>query len=84
MFPNYFSFIPRLLPAWMLTLGTLALDEPDLFRYVAKPSDKPFSLFRLGLRLVNFLRDALDADFALPAPHLFFSDPLPLSLSVGA
>ncbi len=69
--------------AWMLTLGTCAFDAPALFRYVAKPSDKPFSLFRLGLRLVNFLRDALDADFARPAPQLFFSDPPPLSITIG-
>jgi len=70
--------------AWMLTVGSYAFDEPDLFRYVAKPSDKPFALFRLGLRLFNHLRDALDADFAPIPPHLFFSDPLPLVITVGA
>ena len=70
--------------AWMLTVGTYAFDEPDLFRYVAKPSDKPFALFRLGLRLFNHLREALHADFAPIPPHLFFSDPQPLSISVGA
>ena len=70
--------------AWMLTLGSYAFDDPDLFRYVAKPSDKPFSVFRLGLRLANFLREALHALFALPTPHFFFSDPPPLSFSVGA
>jgi hypothetical protein len=70
--------------AWMLTLGTYAFDDPDLRRFVTKPSDKPFALFRLGLRLVNFLRDARHADFALPAPHLFFSDPPPHFITVGA
>jgi len=40
-------------------------------------------VFRLGLRLFNHLRDALDADFAPIPPHLFFSDPPPSSISVG-
>lgn len=70
--------------AWMLTLGSYAFDDPDLFRYVAKPSDKPFALFRLGLRLFNHLRDALHADFAPIPPHLFFSDPPPPCITVGA
>lgn len=70
--------------AWMLTVGSYAFDDPDLFRYVSKPSDKPFSLFRLGLRLFNHLRDALNADFDPIPPHLFFSDPLPSFITVGA
>jgi hypothetical protein len=70
--------------AWMLTVGSYAFDDPALFRYVAKPSAKPFALFRLGLRLFNHLRDALHADFAPIPPHLFFSDPPPPCRSVGA
>jgi hypothetical protein len=70
--------------AWMLTLGTCAFDDPALFRYVAKSSAKPFALFRLGLRLFNFLREALATDFAPIPPYLLFADPPPLSISVGA
>ena len=70
--------------AWMLTVGSYAFDDPDVLRYVTKPSDKPFALFRLGLRLFNHLRDALTADFSPIPPHLFFSDPPPSSISVGA
>jgi hypothetical protein len=61
--------------AWVVTLGSYAFDDPDLFWYVAKPSKKPFSIFRLGLRLFNHLRDALHCDFSPLIPHLFFSDP---------
>jgi hypothetical protein len=68
----------------MLTLGTCAFDDPALFRYVAKSSAKPFALFRLGLRLFNFLREALATDFAPIPPYLLFADPPPLSISVGA
>ena len=70
--------------AWMLTLGSYAFDEPHLFRAVAKPSDKPFSIFRLGLRIFNFLRDTRETDFAPIPPHLCFCDPPPLSITVGA
>jgi hypothetical protein len=81
---NRLLLVLSLASAFMLTVGSYAFDEPDLLRLVAKPSDKPFALFRLGLRPFNHLRDAPHANFAPIPPHLFFCDPLPLPITVGA
>lgn len=70
--------------AHCLTLGTLVLSIPALFHAVARPGKRQhFSLFRLGLRLFDFLF----ARFAVfPVPRLLAQDanyPEPFRLCVG-
>lgn len=81
---NRLLLVLALAYAWMLTLGSYAFDDFDLFRCVSKPSDKPFALFRLGLRLMNYLRDTLLDQFVPLPAHLLFSDPPLYPITVGA
>jgi hypothetical protein len=66
--------------AYTLSLGTLVLACPSLFRAVARPGKRQhFSLFRLGLRLFDWLHPHR---LSPPRP-CFLSPPRPLPLGVG-
>jgi len=66
--------------AYTLTLGTLVLSAPAVFRVVARPGKRQhFSVFRLGLRLFDYL--AAHRSRAAPAA-LGFSLPPPRTRSI--
>lgn len=81
---NRLLLVLCLASAWTLTLGTFAFDDPEVSAQLTKPSDKPLSLFRLGVRAFNFLRTTLSDEFSRPIPYLLFSDPPPFFITVGA
>lgn len=71
--------------AHILTLGTLVLSVPTLFHAVARPGKRQhFSLFRLGLRLFDFLSTRFSFVFipSLLAQEVVLPEPFPLSVGV--
>ncbi len=78
---NRLLLVMALAQALTLTAGTLALTDPDTYP-VAKRSHTttPFSLFRLGLRVFNFLMSTHSRSL----PGLLLPDPLcPFALSTA-
>ncbi len=92
---NRLLLVMALAYAWSLTLGSAVFDAPDLAVYITKPSADDYSLFRLGLRVFDFLHDFPDLFPFFLRPALFFAYPfsfwfpfsflptLPNSISVG-
>ncbi|MHB8752858.1 MAG: hypothetical protein ACYDBJ_27150 [Aggregatilineales bacterium] len=79
---NLLVLVLSLAYAWVLTLGTLAFDDPSLYRLVAKGKTRPYSLFRLGLRIADhFFKQTVD----IPCSFFYFPDgPSPRPKTVGA
>ncbi|MHB8752256.1 MAG: transposase family protein [Aggregatilineales bacterium] len=79
---NLLVLVLSLAYAWLLTLGTLAFDDPTRYRLLAKGKTRPYSLFRLGLRLIDhFFKQTLD----IACSFFNFPDrPSPRPKTVGA
>ncbi len=80
---NRLLLVMALATAWTLTLGTFAFDEPLLKAHFTKGQSPTYSLFRLGLRLVEALLDR-SAPVSWPLqPFIRLSDPPSFPISVG-
>lgn len=81
---NRLLLVLALAYAWVLTLGTLACDDPQWAQAVSKGKQRTYSLFRLGLRLWEYLVGRVHQLLANLPHYLAFIEPEPLSLkSVG-
>lgn len=81
---NRLLLVLALAYAWVLTLGTLALDDTTLTPLVAKGRTPTYSLFRLGLRLWEAYSGLIhDPLMAWASDYLCFISP-PHPKSVGA
>ena len=79
---NRLLLVLALAYAYVLTLGSLAFDDPALRRLITKGTRPAFSIFRLGLRLTDlFLAQAID--LACSFFH-FLDTPPPRPKTVGA
>lgn len=80
---NRLVLVMALATAWMLTLGALAFDDPDLKAHLTKGQLQTYSLFRLGLRCFEALLDH-SAPTRLPLlPFIALPCPLPFPITVG-
>jgi hypothetical protein len=69
---------------YTLTLGSLVLTFPSVFRVVARPGKRQhFSLFRLGLRLFSFVHARTNTLLLLPLLAQVPIPPEPFRLCVG-
>jgi hypothetical protein len=83
---NRLLLVLALAYAWVLSLGSLALDDPALASRIRKGRHTTYSVFRQGLRIWSHLLGRVQAVIAATTQqYLWFIDPPPPSLKcVGA
>jgi len=80
---NRLLLVMALATAWTLTLGALSFDDPALKRHLTKGRVQTYSLFRLGLRLLQGLLDHSAPARLTLEPFIHFAYPLSFPLCVG-